>query len=398
MKVSRPPVMYLLAAYLPVSACGPTPAHGPAHHRVDTLANGALRVTNSGDALWAPSQAWTTVEDLRIGRVNGSGPDRFGFIGPIAVDLEGRILVADALANDVRVFHGDGTFSHSFGGEGQGPGQLSGITGMTLDPRGTVIINEGRNLRFSVFASDGSFIATYPRNYFSRLRPWPGRVIPGLGLVDWAVELPWDDSYPGGSRLVFRPLGLGPDLASRDSFPAIEFDMPFTAGNAPRPFSGTIRLNVDRHGDIWFFNTRRYEIFRRTLSGDTTLVFSLPHEPAIVTPEERSALVREWIAPRRIDPSDVYDTKWSLHQVVVDDAGHVLAFPDPEDPERATRLDVFDTAGVFQGTVTLATPLWILNRQPVATGGFLYGVTTDDLDVQYVVRLRLGANVVAGSL
>ena len=57
---------------------------------VDTLPSGIIHVTNPRPAAGAPD--FELVEDLRIGRLDGDGPDVFGEIRDRAVDTDGRHL------------------------------------------------------------------------------------------------------------------------------------------------------------------------------------------------------------------------------------------------------------------------------------------------------------------
>lgn len=63
------------------------------------------------------------IEELRLGRVDGSGPDVFTNIDDLAVDGHGRIYVADVGWREVRLFDRDGRFVRSLAPEGDGPGE-----------------------------------------------------------------------------------------------------------------------------------------------------------------------------------------------------------------------------------------------------------------------------------
>ena len=63
------------------------------------------------------------VQELRIGRVDGSGPDVFAEIHDLAVDASGRIYVLDPGWQDVRLFDRDGRFIRQLAPEGDGSGR-----------------------------------------------------------------------------------------------------------------------------------------------------------------------------------------------------------------------------------------------------------------------------------
>lgn len=93
---------------------------------VDTLSNGAIRVSNPEQGLWDDGEGWRLVEELRIGSMDGEGPELFGNIIGLEVDPLGRIYVADSQAREIRVFDARGHHVRTFGGRGEEPGECEG--------------------------------------------------------------------------------------------------------------------------------------------------------------------------------------------------------------------------------------------------------------------------------
>ena len=91
---------------------------------VDTLESGRIVVTNpfSGRDQTEVS-AWRLVEELRLGRFEGNGPDVFGDINTITVDDNGRIYVLDVGWKEVRVFDRNGRHLRNVVRDGDGPGE-----------------------------------------------------------------------------------------------------------------------------------------------------------------------------------------------------------------------------------------------------------------------------------
>jgi hypothetical protein len=79
------------------------------------------------------------------------GPESFGFIGGVLSDPEGRILVVDYQANEVRVFDSQGAFQFTFGREGSGPGEFQGPCCLAFGPEGRLWVRDGGNHRYSAF-------------------------------------------------------------------------------------------------------------------------------------------------------------------------------------------------------------------------------------------------------
>jgi hypothetical protein len=112
----------------------------------------------------------------------------------------------------------------------------------------------------------------------------------------------------------------------------------------------------------------RYQVWRRTLEGDTLLTFSFPAEAVMDVSRGEPFLV--------------------VDRILTDEAGHVYVFPQAKDvPEAGTAVDAFDSSGVFLARIRL--PLKVQREPLLVRGGALYGVARDSLAVPYVVRLRL---------
>ena len=114
-----------------MAACG-----GDANRRVmaevDTV--GGVVLVRNGTALWRKSEAWGVVEEFKVGSAWGS-PDEEPTSGINTVTLgpNGQIFVLEFSTDRVMVFGGNGEFVRSFGGAGEGPGELDAPTAMAWD-------------------------------------------------------------------------------------------------------------------------------------------------------------------------------------------------------------------------------------------------------------------------
>ena len=367
-------------ALLVLASCDAPPrqSSGP---MIDTLPSGLRMVNNVSPWLDGSGRGLIqATEELRIGTALSGGPEEFGVVSGLEVDGEGRIYVSDILAHDIRVFHPDGTFSHAFGKRGEGPGELDTPWGVLLDQRGRVWVREARNMRFSLFERDGTFLEVRPIRYKGVAGPWRAGFDRSGHLVEWDFLRPyiihpdgsssWDERARSRFEMTFWPLRFREDGLLLDTLPPLRYDLPATFYSSRRRPARTPALDfaIDPQGSVWFAVSDRYQVWRRTLEGDTLLTFSFPAEAL------RDASLGE---PFRV-----------VDRILTDEAGHVYVFPQAKDvTEAGTAVDAFDSTGAFLARIRLPVKL---QREPLLIrGGALYGVTRDSLDVPYVARLRL---------
>lgn len=387
---------------LALVACGSDTPPRPPTYTLDTLPNGAISVTNTGDPAWTEDEAWSAFEELRLGTVEGGGPEQFGVILALEVDPTGRIFVADAQAGEIRIFEPDGTFSHAFGRSGQGPEEFGVLYGLRLDAQGRLWVRDVRNMRFAAFTPEGEHLLTHPIRFRSALPNWQGRFDAEGRLVGWDVFRPfrrvdgstetvWDPRARRRDEVAFIPIRVTLGEQSQDSLPPVYHILDYIAGTKiPKPYSGLPTMHVDADLRIWFGSSDEYRIIQRDLMGDTALVFSLPVTPEAVTEDEKLALAESFPLQRRLPLDQIRDAKPVLKRITAGDDGYVYVFPHLADAAEGTVVDVFTKEGIYQGRISLPARLTLLNRPVLVRAGRLYGIVLDDLDVEHVVRMRLG--------
>lgn len=84
--------MLLAAATLLLVGCAEAGGAAVFAGAVDTLPDGRIVVSNPAMGMWGEGDEWDVTEEVRIGQVDGDGPDVFGSIGLLEVDEEGRYL------------------------------------------------------------------------------------------------------------------------------------------------------------------------------------------------------------------------------------------------------------------------------------------------------------------
>ena len=383
----------LLAAAL-ATGCGDARTPAGAEVTIDTLATGEIQVTSPLQGQWAEGEGWQLDEELRIGSATSEGPDLFGSIAALAVDTEGRILVLDSQARELRFFAPDGTHLRTVGGEGGGPGEFASPVGLALDPiDGTIWVVDPGNGRYTLFTPEGDLLTTHPRpiGYFAL--PWP------TGFTDTGA---FYDVVPGGlvrltdEAAAADTLRLPEDDSPRVRIAAADGGMLMTM--VP-PFGPRLHWRFDRTGHLWESTSDRFHFVRRTLDGERNRIVRRDHEPVAVTRAEADSIrevMEEQIGasgaganPEVEGSLDAPPHKPAFSTFLVDDRGGLWVEPHraADDPER--RLAIFDPEGVHLGEVEVDPGLQLVLVLPVFRDEHLYAVVTDDLDIPSVVRYRI---------
>jgi hypothetical protein len=363
---------------------------------VDTLSSGQVVVRNPSKPIWAPGDEWGVVEELRIGRMDGEGPDLFGRVASLEVDGLGRIWVIDSQSQEIRVFDVDGGHVRTVGRRGGGPGELAQAVRIDAGPDGHMWVMDPQNNRISIFDTAGTYLDARPALGGFVIMPWPGgfdrnghyyapvpRFDEGFGAMDLVRHDP--DLVP------LDTLRLPRDPVERDFF---EHRM---AGGgvmlAGVPFGGGLASALSRDGTIWGLVTDQYRLFELNREGDTLRTITRQFTPEPVSRQDREEAMEElsWFVDQggRVDPSKIPGTKPPTGGFFLDDEGRLWVQRVTTAGERNRVHDLFDTDGRFLGTIRLPFPV-SGSPAPVFRSGMLYAVTQDELEVQYVVRARIG--------
>ncbi|WP_420448792.1 hypothetical protein [Candidatus Palauibacter sp.] len=375
----------------------------------ETLPSGVERVMNvlPGD----PVPTWTLVEDLRVGSVDGDGPDVFGELRGLVVLPAGGFAVLDSHAQEVRVFAADGSHRATYGGNGEGPGELRDAHGLMLDPHGRLWVTDPSNSRLSVFDPETGFVESFRHNFdfyayiFMGTMTADGRIVrpnlrpPGFNIYDLNMELVKSISRPApeSGGLSAREAAQQGEDATPAGF-AWESRDGSRAGFMGVPFYPRGVQYYDRDGTVWSgaheTDPAGYRIARRHLAGDTTLIVEArkPHIP--VSREERDAAIegireslREQGADTDRDWSKIPDVKPSIVNLFTSAEGDIWVRV-PSTGEEAT-WDVFSADGTYAGTATSAALNALPFLPPIVRGDEFWAIVTDALGVQYVARARI---------
>lgn len=374
---------------------------------------GVTIVSNPSQGLWSASNTWTFEEEMRIGANEGDPNYQFGQIGSIATDSKGRLLVLDTQSRIVRVFTSDGRYEQTFGGPGSGPGELgAGVIFVLLAAGDTVLVPGLANRRMNRYAPDGSSIGSYPLE------------------IEKGLPMLFRNTASGIVAQQIRPFGL-PNRPATDSMDVIVVIRPdgsvadtlmrFASGRTFDLASDAPEINLYSPEPVWdltddkqllFAINDDYRIALYGNDGDLERIISKPFEKRSVGEKDRKAVMgfmeKAWmdagvppqVLPRLRDMVHFADFFPAFAAIVAGPnhttwVQHIQAASDLSDEELESynlleqsgsgEWDVFDSAGRLLGTVSM--PPRFAPR--LFRGNKIYGVWRDELDVQYVMRLRI---------
>ncbi len=374
---------------------------------------GVVMVSNTDQGTWSSSGQWTLDEELRIGTVEGDQNLMFGTVGMIAVDSEGNLYVMDSQAQRVQVFSAGGEFLRTIGGPGGGPGELGRGVAFCLMAAGDILtIPDLANQRINRFSTDGEVLPSSPLSfdngipalfratddgrivYQIRPMPMPGQATPPDSMDTILVLNP--DGTPGDTIMRFKS---GETVTMRGGAPRITIYSPEPAWDVTSDervlfgVSDSYRFGVYSNGEPERIITKPFER-QPVTENDQQAAISFIEQAAIAqgAPPQALEQLRSIISFGEYMPafsailSGPQQTIWVQHiQSAGDLSEEELADFDIIQDAGAPEWDVFDADGRYLGVVTMPprfTPRGF-------HGDRMYGVWRDELDVQYVTRMRI---------
>lgn len=322
------------------------------------------------------------IEELRLGRIEGSGPDVFADIDDLAVDAHGRIFVADVGWRQVRLFDRGGRFVRSLAPEGDGPGErrywpAAVSTRITWDAhRDRLWIDDG--LHLLVLDSLGAEYArdTRERGFLPGNREPLGKVFRvdargrlyevlqgSLGGSDSAyvymargtADSEYEFVQDRMLRIEARGIIRGPPRTRQTGGGALTMTI---LGHEPPQ----VVWAVSPAGELWGAGIDEPRLWELSFTGDTLRTMSLAG--AVGSKRMELDISPEgWFWLRRESGSSARST-W----------------------------DLLDNCGAHRGSASVPHNV---SMTEVGSDGRIHVVASDALGVEYVLRLRLEANVEA---
>ncbi len=411
-----------LAAALVPTVCGPDSGRPGEQVGAGTVHrdSSGVAIAEAAWPLWGEGDGWTVVEPplLEIGTATGDPDYQLADVSGAARLASGGIVVAVQGSNELRWFSEDGAFIRRAGGEGEGPGEFSGLSFVDVLPGDSVAAFDDRLERVHVFGPDGVLSRTLRIE-----RPRPGtqpHIAVGLatggllvrfmdysveaesGIVRWPGEvLALVSLEDGSSQAIADVPGREADVTFREGGGYIHGAYLFAKGPVFAVFNARLALAGDEEYTIRItgvdgsspLSVRRDMAVQRATQAhlDTTVAAVLATvfpEGGDHSPEDVARLEEIW---RRGPMAETLPVLRSMHY---DAAGNLWVEPFYVRGSDIPPYQVFAPDGTWLAEVALPSGLdrgWVAEMAPRLELGadYVLGVWTDDLDVQRVRMYRL---------
>lgn len=402
------------------------PLPAAAGQAADTVVKAATRPVHAGVA--------TLVREMRFGEATGADEYLFGDVSEIAVDRDGSFYVFDRQVPALRKYDANGKFVRTFGRSGQGPGEYRNAGGLALLRDGRVLLWDGGNWRFNVYAADGTMLPAWPTpsgTSGGMIGTSRALMVDTTGRIVYLNRSLFSPSERGaGSRRVwirYRDDGTPIDTIETPAFaqssPTITASSPDGRARTSTgvPFAPQPRYAMSPHGYVVSGIPARYAFEIPSARGSVMSVRrTVP--PVPVTRQERDS-ARDAVTQRmrRTNPAwswngpEIPRDKPAYEQLYVGSDGRIWVAlvaemrpgggsfsaigggggsaprisqrPDAttEAPRRPALYDVFEPDGTYLGQVRV--PAGFVSY--VRRGDQVWGVEFDEDDVPRVARYRI---------
>lgn len=414
--VTTHPCLWALGAAIALSAC--TPPVDTVWQGTQADSAGVAVVVNPPAPLWSAADQWTVRRDLVIGEVMGGDPTlHFGNLRDVEVGPDGTIYGLDQFSSEVKMFDARGNYLGSFGGRGQGPGELtsntiflaalrSGI--LAIDPGlgrlsrftfggqyidGLQLPREDGDLQYVGALPDGNVLAHQARNDMA----WNGVIRIDLrhGSADTLLTFPrplspWGRVRPDASgrtrRLTHSPI-LTP-LSDGRFVTAMSDEAEYQV----RSDTGSVIRIVRRHEPNPTLSETEQQRYIDSLLGIWARMFRMEDQPEDWIRAEIERGRHVYIPPERLPAitgllEGPESTVWVRKALPVEAmTSHVLYARPAVREFWGPTWEVYSGEGRFLGDVTFPPNLVVTRIE----GDFAYGIELEDeFEVQRIARYHI---------
>jgi hypothetical protein len=316
---------------------------------------------------------------------------------------DGRIVVSDEGAHQVKVFSPTGELIRAVGRDGRGPGEFGHIWSVHPFRGDSLMVYDYSQERVSILDTDGgfgrSFVVTFGPNYWAQGVLMDSMVFlasPGEGRRHADVPgIRWDSTW----FVLYR----GPDLPVDTIGRYALSEQRGTGAGRPRAYHFGHRTQFALAGDrLYMGSSVSWEIGEYTLRGEVVRSIRRPYEPKPVTPELKARFRQGYIAiieaeegnvpPDQldrymafVDEADYPEQLPAYSAMLVDDRGNLWVEDYRIYTDAESTWSVFDREGQWLTTVDMPHGLQVL-----AIGdAYVLGFIRDDMGLDRVVLFAL---------
>lgn len=334
------------------------------------------------------TEALTLTEKMKT---SGTENYFFGHIEDLAVTSDGRMIVSDTDAHNLKVLRPDGTLIDTVGREGQGPGEFQSVGDVHVGRGDSLYVTDISTGRLSVFAPDSPYefervLSAPNESSVSRFLVLGNRY---AGMMNGGFSRSIDERSPPSVWCVIGPDGtLGDTLltARQRNKMMTKMGGGFVVGTVP--FSRMTIVTSGPDNRIYHAWTDSLHIESTTLDGQSVVVASIPAEPVPVRSAERDSVLAKFdgSSMRSEISSAMPDTKPALTRMLVADDGRVWVKRPAQgfNPDSTTWWRLLPDEKTIQA-VTLPSDVSLHEVQE----GKVYGVIQTETEAPAVVRYRV---------
>jgi len=400
-----------------VEACGGS-AGDTKPGSATTRDSAGVRIVDNAGPAWVGDTRWTVGDSALVdigGKTGNPAYEVDQVRGPVRL-ADGRIAIANATTNDIRIYDPQGKHLHTSGRAGRGPGEYSMIVGIWRGTGDSLVVDDILIRRITVLDHDGNVGRSFALGT-------PGSLIPTNGQVNLAVPVGLfaDGSIVGVSQSlginqrragVFRDsitvIHYGTDGAVRDTmgrFPGTEMEqLTLHVGQreisspSPVPLGKQTWVLVDRDR-LTVARNNAWELELRSADGKLRTLARAPIKAGRLTPSDIAANRKEQLRSleatpmlrgipeaiktqlrSRVEQVNYPATLPFFASLLADPAGNVWAEEAAAPTRKAKRFVVVDSTGRWLGTVEFPQNF----RPTLITDDAAYGVWKDEDDVEHV--------------
>ena len=376
-------------------ACQQDQTHAPVLS--ETRDSAGIRVVENARPADGSRLAWRIGPEpsVSIGVLEGAEPYMLYLAWDATRLRDGRIVVANVGTDELRVFDASGTHLATWGGQGEGPGEFTGLWQVEPWPGDSIVAWHAPRFGISVFDAQGNFARTIRLVHDEGISPMQ-RFRPQSTKRDGTILAA--HSPEGGDTVAVQLRdGKGEVQSSFGTHPGRE---PYIYGEGDRSM---LFWSIFGREPVWASwgdltvvgNTGRYEVRAFGADGSLARIVRRDHMPRPPTQGDVAAYIEQRVASnirateseqaqsrRQYQTVPVAEYFPAFESIMRDALDHlwVEEYEVPGEERPGSLWTVFDPEGQVLGFVETPEGLWIFEIGE----DYILGRTLDELNVEYV--------------